>query len=118
MELAGEIGRTRRWAAFPSRWNRRHGTPAVRAGGAAARRRHAGKVSPVRAKPHATVSAIARLLTAAGERLLPGDPILAGSACRVRVKPGDDIVAAIDGLGAVAATRRSGPAEPRWLGVS
>jgi 2-keto-4-pentenoate hydratase len=65
---------------------------------------HVGEVSPVLAQPQDTVSAIARLLTAAGERLHPGDRILAGSACHLRVKPGDDVVAEIDGLGTVAAT--------------
>jgi 2-keto-4-pentenoate hydratase len=55
-------------------------------------------------EPSETVSAAARLLAAAGQRLQPGDRILAGSACHVSVKAGDDIVAEIDGLGAVAAT--------------
>ncbi len=50
------------------------------------------------------VAAIAALLEAAGERLQPGDRILAGSACHVPVEPGDLVVAEIDGLGTVAAT--------------
>lgn len=61
-----------------------------------------GEVAPLSTAPGETVSAVARLLGAAGERLRPGDRILAGSACHVPVQAGDEVVAEIDGLGAVA----------------
>jgi 2-keto-4-pentenoate hydratase len=48
-----------------------------------------------------TVRAVARLLALVGERLEPGDRIIAGSLTHVPVGPGDDVVAEIDGLGAV-----------------
>ena len=54
--------------------------------------------------PDRTVAAIARLLAAVGERLEPGDRILAGSSCHVPVAPGEEVVAEIDALGAVAVT--------------
>jgi 2-oxo-3-hexenedioate decarboxylase len=62
------------------------------------------ETSSLVADPDETVGAIGRLLEAAGERLLPGDRILAGSACHVPVEPGDAVVAEIDGLGAVDVT--------------
>jgi 2-keto-4-pentenoate hydratase len=81
--------------------------PGVRAEGSQARLLVGGEVreaAAIAADPHATVAAIARLLDAAGERLEPGERILAGSACHVPVAPGDAVVAEIDGLGAVTAT--------------
>jgi 2-keto-4-pentenoate hydratase len=51
-----------------------------------------------------TVRTVARLLGAVGERLRPGDRILAGSLAQVPVGPGDEVVAEIDGLGRVAVT--------------
>src|SRR3954454_967568 len=45
------------------------------------------EAAAVTADPHATVAAIKRLLDAAGERLEPGERILAGSACHVPVAP-------------------------------
>jgi 2-keto-4-pentenoate hydratase len=58
----------------------------------------------VRGDPAAVVAATARLLAAVGERLEPGDRILAGSSCHVPAAPGDAVVAEIAGLGTVAAT--------------
>lgn len=58
---------------------------------------------PVRGDPEATVRAAARLLDAVGERLEPGDRVLAGSSCHVPAGPGDAIAAEIDGLGRVEA---------------
>jgi 2-keto-4-pentenoate hydratase len=81
--------------------------PGARAGDAHARLLVGGEVreaSAVTADPAATVRAIERLLAAVGERLEPGERILAGSSCHVPVAPGDAVVAEIDGLGAVAAT--------------
>jgi 2-keto-4-pentenoate hydratase len=81
--------------------------PGARAEGAAARLLVGGELretAAVIADPLATVHAIERLLAAAGERLEPGERIIAGSACHVPVAPGDAIVAEIDGLGAVVAT--------------
>jgi 2-keto-4-pentenoate hydratase len=49
----------------------------------------------------ATVRSVARLLALVGERLEPGDRIIAGSLTHVPVGPGDEVVAEIDGLGAV-----------------
>src|SRR4051795_11517298 len=60
--------------------------------------------APVRGDPAAVVATTARLLAAIGERLEPGDRILAGSSCHVPAVPGDAVVAEIAGLGAVAAT--------------
>jgi 2-keto-4-pentenoate hydratase len=60
--------------------------------------------APVRGDPAEVVAATAGLLRAAGERLEAGDLILAGSSCHVPAGPGDAVVAAIDGLGAVGAT--------------
>jgi 2-keto-4-pentenoate hydratase len=60
--------------------------------------------APVRGDPAAVVAATARLLEAVGERLAPGDRILAGSSCHVPAAPGDEVQAEIAGLGAVAAT--------------
>jgi 2-keto-4-pentenoate hydratase len=60
--------------------------------------------APVRGDPATVVAAAARLLEAVGERLEPGDRVLAGSSCHVPAAPGDEVVAAIDGLGAVQAT--------------
>jgi 2-keto-4-pentenoate hydratase len=79
----------------------------ARAQGACARLLVGGEVreaAAVTADPAATVRAIERLLAAAGQRLEPGERILAGSSCHVPVAPGDAVVAEIDGLGAVAAT--------------
>src|SRR4051794_10607964 len=79
----------------------------ARADGAPARLLVGGEgreTAAVTADPPATVRAIEPLLAAAGERLEPGERILAGSACHVPVAPGDAVVAEIDGLGAVAAT--------------
>jgi 2-keto-4-pentenoate hydratase len=59
--------------------------------------------APLTADPAATVAAIGRLLEAVGERLAPGDRILAGSACHVPAAAGDAVVAEIDGLGSVSA---------------
>jgi 2-keto-4-pentenoate hydratase len=59
--------------------------------------------APVRGDPAAVVAATARLLQQVGERLEPGDLVLAGSSCHVPAAPGDAVVAEIDGLGAVAA---------------
>jgi 2-oxo-3-hexenedioate decarboxylase len=58
---------------------------------------------PVRGDPVATVRAAERLLGAVGERLEPGDLILAGASCHVPAGPGDEAVAEIDGLGEVGA---------------
>ncbi|HEX2102912.1 MAG TPA: hypothetical protein VHF51_04635 [Solirubrobacteraceae bacterium] len=58
---------------------------------------------PARADPAATVRAAARLLGAVGERLEPGDRILAGSVCHVPAGPGDAVAAEIDRLGRVEA---------------
>jgi 2-keto-4-pentenoate hydratase len=58
----------------------------------------------VRGDPAAVVAATARLLDGVGERLEPGDRILAGSPCHVPAAAGDAVVAEIGGLGAVAAT--------------
>jgi 2-keto-4-pentenoate hydratase len=79
----------------------------ARADGARARLLVGGAVreaSAVTADPAATVRAIERLLADVGERLEPGERLLAGSSCHVPVAPGDAVVAEIDGLGAVAAT--------------
>ena len=57
----------------------------------------------VRGDPAAAVRAVARLLEAAGERLAPGDRILAGSSRHVPAGPGDAVAAEIDGLGRVEA---------------
>jgi 2-keto-4-pentenoate hydratase len=51
----------------------------------------------------ATVRAVAALLESVGERLEPGDRILAGSSCHVPVRPGDEVTAEIAGLGRVSA---------------
>jgi 2-keto-4-pentenoate hydratase len=59
--------------------------------------------APVRGDPATVVAAAARALEAAGERLEPGDCVLAGPSCHVPAAPGDEVVAAIDGLGAVQA---------------
>jgi 2-keto-4-pentenoate hydratase len=58
----------------------------------------------VRADAARTVAAVARLLDAVGERLQPGERILAGSACHVPAGPGDAVAAEIDRLGRVEAT--------------
>jgi len=60
--------------------------------------------APVRGDPAAVVAATARLLAAVGERLEPGDRILAGSSCHVPAAPGDAVLAEVAGLGSVAAT--------------
>jgi len=60
--------------------------------------------APVRGDPAAVVAATATLLEALGERLEPGDRILAGSSCHVPAAPGDHVLAEIAGLGSVAAT--------------
>jgi 2-keto-4-pentenoate hydratase len=81
--------------------------PGARAEGAAARLlvgRELRETAAVAADPIGTVHAIERLLAAAGERLEPGERVIAGSACHVAVAPGDAIVAEIDGLVAVTAT--------------
>jgi 2-oxo-3-hexenedioate decarboxylase len=62
------------------------------------------EAAAVTADPAATVAVVAWLLAAAGERLEPGERVLAGSTCHVPVAPGDSVVAEIDGLGAVGAT--------------
>jgi 2-keto-4-pentenoate hydratase len=51
----------------------------------------------------AVVARIGELLALVGERLEPGDRILAGSSCHQPAGPGDEVVAAIDGLGRVSA---------------
>jgi 2-keto-4-pentenoate hydratase len=53
--------------------------------------------------PVAGVRDVARILEACGERLLPGDRILAGSVVHVPVGPGDHVIAHIDALGDVSA---------------
>jgi 2-keto-4-pentenoate hydratase/2-oxohepta-3-ene-1,7-dioic acid hydratase in catechol pathway len=50
-----------------------------------------------------TIRSVARVLAACGARLRPGDRIIGGSLAHVPVGPGDDVVAAIDGLGEVRA---------------
>jgi 2-keto-4-pentenoate hydratase len=46
-----------------------------------------------------TVRTVARLLALVGERLEPGDRIIAGSLTHVPVGPGDDVVVEVEGLG-------------------
>jgi 2-keto-4-pentenoate hydratase len=60
--------------------------------------------APVTGDHAATLRAVARWLTAAGERLEPGDVVFAGSLNHVPVASGDHVEAAISGLGAVGAT--------------
>jgi 2-keto-4-pentenoate hydratase len=60
--------------------------------------------APARVDHEATVSIVARLLAAAGERLQRGDRILAGSLTQVAVRPGDTVAAEVDGIGRVAVT--------------
>lgn len=48
-----------------------------------------------------TVSAVARLLALVGDRLEPGDRIIAGSLTHVPVGPGDEVAAEVEGLGVV-----------------
>jgi 2-oxo-3-hexenedioate decarboxylase len=75
--------------------------------GAHARLRVGHEVAEVRcvtSDPAAVLAAASRLLLAAGERLCPGDLVLAGSACHVPVAPGDTVTAEIDGLSPVAIT--------------
>jgi 2-keto-4-pentenoate hydratase len=62
--------------------------------------RDAAKVSADHA---AVVAAASELLDAVGERLLPGDRILAGSLTHVPVVRGDSVLAEIDGLGSLTA---------------
>jgi 2-keto-4-pentenoate hydratase len=64
---------------------------------------HVREEAAVGADPQRTLAAVARLLDAVGERLEPGERILAGSACHVPAAPGDAVVAEIDGLGRVEA---------------
>jgi 2-keto-4-pentenoate hydratase/2-oxohepta-3-ene-1,7-dioic acid hydratase in catechol pathway len=47
------------------------------------------------------VEAVSRVLSAAGERLEPGDRIITGSVVQVRIAPGDEVVADIRTLGRV-----------------
>lgn len=51
----------------------------------------------------ATLSAVSRWLEAVGEKLLPGDRILAGSIVQIPLAPGDCVAAEIEGLGRVEA---------------
>jgi 2-keto-4-pentenoate hydratase len=51
----------------------------------------------------AIVARIGELLALVGERIEPGDRILAGSSCHRPAAAGDEVVAAIDGLGRVSA---------------
>ena len=60
--------------------------------------------APVTGDHAATLRSVARWLTAAGERLEPGDAVFAGSLNHVPVAPGDRVEAAISGLGYVSAT--------------
>jgi 2-keto-4-pentenoate hydratase len=55
--------------------------------------------APSDSDPDATVLAARRLLEAVGERLEPGDRVLAGAANRARVAPGDLVEVEIAGLG-------------------
>jgi 2-keto-4-pentenoate hydratase len=57
------------------------------------------QTAPVRYDPLAVLRTVARLLDAAGERIEPGDRILAGSVNHVAVASGDHVVVEIDGLG-------------------
>jgi 2-oxo-3-hexenedioate decarboxylase len=60
--------------------------------------------APVTGDHAATLRSVARWLTAAGERLEPGDVVFAGSLNHVPVASGDHVEAAISGLGSVTAT--------------
>jgi 2-oxo-3-hexenedioate decarboxylase len=87
--------------------------PGAGVGGARARLVIDGEVreeATVQADAARTVAAVARLLDAVGERLQPGELILAGSACHVPTGPGDAVAAEIEGLGRVEATVARGPA--------
>jgi 2-keto-4-pentenoate hydratase len=78
--------------------------PGASVAGARARLRIGGEVrdeGPVRGDPAGTLRAAAAVLAAVGERLRPGDRVLAGSSCHVPAGPGDAVLADIDGLGAV-----------------
>jgi 2-keto-4-pentenoate hydratase len=55
-----------------------------------------------------TVTALGRILEAAGERLQVGDQIITGSIVQVPLAPGDEVVAEIDGIGRVGVTVVSG----------
>ncbi len=48
------------------------------------------------------IAAVARVLGAVGESLRPGDRIITGLIVQVPVAPGDEVVAALGGLGRVA----------------
>jgi 2-keto-4-pentenoate hydratase len=81
--------------------------PVERADGARARMLVNGELreeAAVEADPARTLPAVARVLDAVGERLRPGELVLAGSACHVPAGPGDAVAAEIDGLGRVEAT--------------
>ena len=47
------------------------------------------------------VRAVADMLAAVGERLLPGDVLITGSVVQVPVRPGDEVVADLGELGSV-----------------
>jgi hypothetical protein len=96
-ELRGS--RRPRLPSLPSR------VPGASVAGSRARLRIGGEVrdaGPVRGDPAGTLRAAAAVLAAVGERLRPGDRVLAGSSCHVPADPGE-VVAEIDGLGAVGA---------------
>jgi 2-oxo-3-hexenedioate decarboxylase len=81
--------------------------PGPSAGGAEARMLVNGALcdaAAVAADPARTLAAVGRVLEAVGERLQPGELVLAGSACHVPAGPGDAVAAEIDGLGRVEAT--------------
>ena len=90
LHRAVAFGRTRPGAAPPE------GPARLLIGGAVR------EEAPVRGDPAAIVAATARALAAMGERLTPGDRILAGSSCHLPAAPGDAVLAEIEGLGAVA----------------
>jgi 2-oxo-3-hexenedioate decarboxylase len=62
------------------------------------------ELAPVTTDVPATIGHVAGLLAAAGERLRPGDLILAGSLTHVPVRAGSALSAEIDGVGRVEAT--------------
>jgi len=62
------------------------------------------ELAPVTTDVPATIGLVAGLLAAIGERLRPGDLILAGSLTHVPVRAGSALTAEIDGVGRVEAT--------------
>jgi 2-keto-4-pentenoate hydratase len=60
------------------------------------------EASRVPTDPRAAVAAVAGLLEAAGEHLLPGDRILGGGLTHEPVAAGDTVEASIEGLGSVS----------------